>query len=264
VVAVATVTRYNRDMTDLNSSSPPPVSAGGADGDAPDFTRNGKTRPLPFGGQALIIMTVHALLSTLADRSLTVNELIADEPEIEALYNSIDAIVLVVILAAAVGFWFFGWRRAFRRTILIYLVLSILTVLLNCGTLVSTLTQRTSDTEGAFALLWDAVLAWTTNVLTFAICYWFLDQGGPDRRYSGNPGPPDLAFPQQTSSIAGWENWRPGLIDYVFVAFNTSTAFSPTDTVALSPSAKILSTLQAGISLVIIAMLAARVVNTIQ
>ena len=254
-------------MTDLNSSasSPPPAAAGGGDdAEAHSRTRNVGIRPIPFGGQALVVMALHALLSTVADRSLTVNALIADEPEMEMLYASIDVILLVVNLALAFGFWLLGWRRAFRRTMLVYLVLSILTVLLNCGNLVSTLTQRTSDTEGAFALLWDAVLAWTTNVLTFAICYWFLDQGGPDRRHSGSPGPPDLAFPQQTSSIAGWENWQPGLIDYVFVAFNTSTAFSPTDTVVLSPWAKVLSMLHAGISLVIIAMLAARVVNTIQ
>ena len=54
------------------------------------------------------------------------------------------------------------------------------------------------------------------------------------------------------------------MLDYVFVAFNTSTAFSPTDTLVLSHKAKVLCMIQAGISLVIIAMLAARVVNTIQ
>ncbi len=49
----------------------------------------------------------------------------------------------------------------------------------------------------------------------------------------------------------------------LFLAFNTSTAFSPTDTLALSPWAKVLNMLQAGTSLVIVVMLAARVVNII-
>lgn len=209
-------------------------------------------------------MAVHAVLTGLAAQSLTVAELIADEPDLEALYASLDLAGLAVLLALGFLFWILGWRRAFRRTILVYLILSTFTLLVGCWDQVSTLTQRTSDTAGAFALLWDAVLTWTTNVLTFAVWYWFLDQGGPDRRHSVDPEPPDLAFPQQTAAIPGWEHWTPGLLDYLFVAFNTSMAFSPTDTLILSSRAKVLSMLQAGVSLVVIAMLAARVVNTIQ
>lgn len=232
--------------------------------DVPSLARKVGFRPIPYGGQALVIMAVHALLTGLAAQSLTVTEFIAEEPELEELYASIDLAGLVVLLALGTLFWVVGWRRAFRRTILVYLILSTLALLIGCWDQVSTLTQRTSDTAGAFALLWDAVLTWATNVLTFAIWYWFLDQGGPDRRRGADPGPPDLAFPQQTAAIPGWEHWTPGLVDYLFVAFNTSTAFSPTDTLVLSTSAKVLCMLQAGVSLVIIAMLAARVVNTIQ
>jgi uncharacterized membrane protein len=59
----------------------------------------------------------------------------------------------------------------------------------------------------------------------------------------------------------GDENWRPGFVDYLFLAFNTSTAFSPTDTAVLSRWAKLLTMLQSLISLTIIALLAARAVN---
>ena len=232
--------------------------------DAPTPARNTVIRPIPFGGQALAVMALHALLTSLAAQSLTVTEFIAEEPELEALYSSIDLVGFAVLLALGLLFWVLGWRRAFRRTVLVYLVIATFSLLVGCWDQVSTLTERTADAAGAFALLWDAVLTWATNVLTFAVWYWFLDQGGPDRRRSDAPGPPDLAFPQQTAAIPGWEHWTPGLIDYVFVAFNTSTAFSPTDTLVLSRSAKILCMLQAGISLIIIAMLAARVVNTIQ
>jgi uncharacterized membrane protein len=55
--------------------------------------------------------------------------------------------------------------------------------------------------------------------------------------------------------------WVPNFIDYLFLAFNTSTAFSPTDTAVLSRWAKIGTMLQSLISLTIIALLAARAVN---
>jgi hypothetical protein len=47
----------------------------------------------------------------------------------------------------------------------------------------------------------------------------------------------------------------------LFLAFNTNTAFSPTDTPALTRWAKGLMMLQSLLSLMIIALLAARAVN---
>jgi hypothetical protein len=55
--------------------------------------------------------------------------------------------------------------------------------------------------------------------------------------------------------------WSPMFVDYLFLAFNTSTALSPTDTAVLSRWAKLLSMAQASISLTIIVILAARAVN---
>jgi uncharacterized membrane protein len=58
-------------------------------------------------------------------------------------------------------------------------------------------------------------------------------------------------------------SWTPHFVDYLFLAFNTSTAFSPTDTAVLSRWAKLLTMLQSLISLTIIALLAARAVNVL-
>ena len=52
--------------------------------------------------------------------------------------------------------------------------------------------------------------------------------------------------------------WSPRFIDYVFLAFNTSTAFSPTDVPVLGRWAKVLMMTQAVISLTIIALLIGR------
>lgn len=118
-------------------------------------------------------------------------------------------------------------------------------------------------------LLRSAAALWIGNILVFASWYWRLDAGGPHSR-SLTPGHTDGAFlfPQMTMSQelkvqAGEENWSPNFIDYLFLAFSTSTAFSPTDTPPLSRWAKLLMITQAMISLLVIALLAGRVVNII-
>ncbi len=116
-------------------------------------------------------------------------------------------------------------------------------------------------TENATQLLIDAALLWSANILTFAIWYFEIDRGGPIRRHAQIPDRPDLLFVQMASPTTGWENWMPTFSDYLFLAFNTSTAFSPTDTLALSRRIKSLMMAQSSLSLVIIAVLAARAIN---
>src|SRR6202008_229184 len=70
-------------------------------------------------------------------------------------------------------------------------------------------------------------------------------------------------FPQMTMSpeakaTAGEELWTPNFVDYLFIAFNTNTAFSPTDVPVLARWAKVLMMLQSLLSLLIMALVAAR------
>jgi len=116
-------------------------------------------------------------------------------------------------------------------------------------------------------LLFSAAALWISNFLIFASWYWRLDGGGPHER-ARTPGHTDGAFlfPQMTMSpdvkrAAGEEDWEPRFVDYLFLAFNTSTAFSPTDVPVLSRWAKMLMMIQALISLLVIALLAGRAVN---
>lgn len=116
-------------------------------------------------------------------------------------------------------------------------------------------------------LLLSAASLWITNILVFALWYWRLDAGGPYQR-DKRPGHSEGAFlfPQMTMSKealreAGQRDWSPNFIDYLFLAFNTSTAFSPTDAPVLAKWAKVLMMLQSLLSLLIIALLAARAVN---
>jgi hypothetical protein len=114
------------------------------------------------------------------------------------------------------------------------------------------------------ALLRSALALWLTNILIFALWYWKLDAGGPLLRELPNGmTKSSFLFPQMMNRGEGCADpaWVPNFIDYLFLAFNTSTAFSPTDTAVLSRWAKIGTMLQSLISLTIIALLAARAVN---
>lgn len=116
-------------------------------------------------------------------------------------------------------------------------------------------------------LLRAAAALWMTNVVVFAAWYWRLDAGGPhqrDLRESHTDGA--FLFPQMTldpkiREEMGEDDWSPHFVDYLFLAFNTSTAFSPTDVPVLSRWAKLLMMVQSTISLAAIAILAARAIN---
>jgi hypothetical protein len=154
----------------------------------------------------------------------------------------------------------------FLNQILGYVLNGVVTVTMAMA-LVRLLLAVTDHTIDPKPLLLAAAALWWSNILVFASWYWRLDAGGPHER-SRTPGHTDGAFlfPQMTMDpaakvAAGEHNWEPNFVDYLFLAFNTSTAFSPTDVPVLSRWAKILMMVQSVISLLVIALLAGRAVN---
>jgi uncharacterized membrane protein len=132
---------------------------------------------------------------------------------------------------------------------------------------VSLIVALPRHTETPQELLTSAASLWFTNILVFALWYWRLDAGGPhhrDKRRAHTDGA--FLFPQMTLSPQarremGEHEWSPNFFDYLYIAFNTSTAFSPTDTPVLARWGKVLMMLQSVISLTVLALLAARAVN---
>jgi hypothetical protein len=105
---------------------------------------------------------------------------------------------------------------------------------------------------------------WFSNVIIFASWYWRLDAGGPNRRDSRRHHDHQIGaflFPQMT--LPSQHGWKPAFVDYLFLAFNTSTAFSPTDVPVLSRWAKVMMMIQSSISLATLAILAARAINVL-
>ena len=122
-----------------------------------------------------------------------------------------------------------------------------------------------SHKESPQDMLRSAAALWITNILVFASWYWRLDAGGPHaREQRGVHTDGAFLFPQMTlspqkSRDMQEECWSPGFVDYLFLAFNTNAAFSPTDSPVLSAWAKVLMMWsQALISFATVALLAAR------
>ncbi len=172
--------------------------------------------------------------------------------------------VLVAMLALLVPL--IGSRRLgyHKVTHLLALGVPLLLTLAVASSAVLLLVQLPSGGTEPLTLLRQAGLIWVANIITFALWYWELDGGGPTVRRPGRHASTDFSFPQQQQDDDGVvEGWSPGFFDYLFLAFNTSTAFSPTDTLVLSRRMKGLMMAQAILSLIVIAVLAARAINTL-
>ena len=168
------------------------------------------------------------------------------------------AVIVVGVAAVRVARWREMWLV--RRWLAVGL-LGLATVAVGVSAVFLLASLLRGRTEAA-DLLRDAALLWFSNILTFALWYWETDGGGPAHRHmrKGPQCSTDFVFPQMAVQHT---EWMPEFVDYLFLAFNTSTAFSPTDTMVLARRAKVLMMLQSLISLVTIAVLAARAINTL-
>jgi hypothetical protein len=167
-------------------------------------------------------------------------------------------VLLALLEIPTILFWRTGRSEISRW--LGYVVSAVFTLFV-CASLALLIHALTIHKADPVSLLISAGALWVSNILVFALWYWRLDAGGPFCR-DLLPGHTEGAFlfPQMT-----WEptkgTWSPRFIDYLFLAFNTATAFSPTDVPVLSRWAKVLVMLESCISLAIVAILVGRAIN---
>jgi len=120
------------------------------------------------------------------------------------------------------------------------------------------------DFEGDAAdVLRSAISVWFTSVIVAALWYWELDRGGPAARAHARNPYPDFLFPQMTAPELAHKDWEPTFPDYLFLSFTNTTAFSPTDTLPLSRWAKMAMMVQSAASILLVALVIARAVNTL-
>jgi hypothetical protein len=151
-------------------------------------------------------------------------------------------------------------RIGHRRNVA--LILLAIISLENAVALVALLGSLISGQENSGGqLLLKGMTIWGTNVIAYGLWFWGFDRGGPVRRREADPPPPDFQFPQMENPQLAAPGWRPQLVDYIYVSFTNSIAFSPTDAMPLSRWAKLLMLSESAISAVSILLVTARAVN---
>jgi uncharacterized membrane protein len=113
-------------------------------------------------------------------------------------------------------------------------------------------------------LIYSAVAVWLTNVIVYGLWYWEIDRGGPHRRAGGEIEYPDIQFPQMENPTLAPPDWHPRFFDYLYTSFANGTSFAPADAMPLTFRVKALFAGESLVSLVTIAVVAARVVNILR
>jgi uncharacterized membrane protein len=226
-----------------------PVVPGDLEHQIDEDVRAAVTRYDPFWGGQLVLAAAILLQLSLSEK-LTLGS--------RFLLPVLEAVALIALTAAAPHP---RMRQSPLRRKLALALIAIVTAA-NCYSLVLLchylLTPGKTD---AHALIGSGVVLWVTNILLFGVWYWQLDGGGPTARHHKRRPHPDFLFVQMTSPAFAPRGWHPTLVDYLYTSFTNATAFSPTDTMPLTPLAKALMAAQSLVALVTVGLVVARAVN---
>ena len=133
---------------------------------------------------------------------------------------------------------------------------------LGVGLLVMSLVSHSGGKITGRELLLSGAVVLFTNAVAFGLAFWELDCGGPvARALSRLPRKPDFQFAQDENPQLARDDWSPRLWDYLYVSLTNSIAFSPTDTMPLTRTAKRLMAAESILSGITILLVAARAVN---
>ena len=215
---------------------------------------------LNSGAWALLVLVIIEVLSNSISENLTIGRLSPSEQILPhaLLYNDWVAFIVLWLLVVAV-FWLWNDRRRLRWAVFVVNTLFKAQLLLASLLLVVRLVQSVKIT--VLTLIGDALIIFITNILIFALWYWFIDSANT-RFFKPTAQPSwDFLFPQRQGALPGYAEWTPHFFDYVFLAYTMSVAFSPTDTAPLSRAAKILTMTQSTISLIAIVVVAGTAIN---
>lgn len=210
----------------------------------------------------LLALTAIALLDTLLSGVWQFTSFVAKVSSSPANTYSIPLEVGIVQLALIppVIAWLLGKGWLMRGAFILQLAISFLSIVAYLVLSVVEIPHRSGNT-GATVLLVNALVLWVVNLCTFAILYWILDGGGPNRRGTPSSGRLDFRFVQWEIPERGYEGWSPKFNDYLHLAFLISVSFNPGNMDVLSHRGKNITMLQALVSLVIIFLLVARAVS---
>ena len=165
-----------------------------------------------------------------------------------------------VLIAAVMLFWLLTRTRHLLRAIIIANGFLTFGLFINMLSLLDVLSRLSS--QAVESLLADVFLMMVTNILIFSIWYWIIDPPGIDET-KRDDAPWDFLFPQRGADLPHYESWAPRYTDYLYLAFTTSFAFSPTDTLPLTRRAKMLMMLQSTFSIITLTGIAASAIGVL-
>jgi hypothetical protein len=154
------------------------------------------------------------------------------------------------------------WLGIERKMIILLATAYVANTIAELGDMIGAITLHSSG-NNAFSLISSSVAIWVANVLSFSLLYWQIDQGGPYARASASKEKPDWVFPQPAKPEDLPPDWRPLFLDYLYLGYNTATAFSPTDALPLTRRAKMLMMIESTISLLTMVIILSRAINII-
>lgn len=223
---------------------------------SPDFIRS----RLNSGAWALVILVVTEILTSFVSREITIGKLSPNEQVLSraTLYYGWVALIIACIVFAAV-LWTLNDLEHLRLAI--FAINGILTLQLFVACVLLVVRMIQSVKISVTTLILDAVIIFITNILIFSLWYWFIDSANTRFFKPQAKEQWDFLFPQRQAEYPGYEEWTPQFSDYVYLAYTMSVAFSPTDTLPLSRSAKLLSMTQSAISLIAIVVVAGTAIN---
>jgi hypothetical protein len=111
-------------------------------------------------------------------------------------------------------------------------------------------------------LLLNGMTIYITNIFMFALLYWEMDGGGPDRRVA-NERQRDFIFPQMIHKGIAKVGWLPGFTDYLYLSTTNVTNLASADTVPISHRSKLLMMIQAIVSVIAVVLVAARTIGVL-
>jgi uncharacterized membrane protein len=149
--------------------------------------------------------------------------------------------------------------RIERLTLLLFCLIVGVGTLISLVYLIDEMINHSTDL-GGLQLLTSSLTVWIDNVLLFSLLYWQIDRGGPEARLKPQTQAPDWLFPQADLEDL-MPHWRPTYVDYLFLAYTTAAAFSPTDALPLTTRAKVWMMLESSISLATILVVVSRAIN---
>jgi uncharacterized membrane protein len=172
-------------------------------------------------------------------------------------------VLLSVALLFGVGRLTAHDRR--REIVLALLGLVWLLNVVGVGVLVISLVSHQAVHITGRQLLLSGGVVLFANTIAFGLAFWELDSGGPvARALATGPRKPDFQFPQDENPEMARDGWAPRLLDYFYVSLTNAMAFSPTDAMPLTRSAKAVMAAESTLSSITILLVAARAVNILQ